>query len=237
MAVNKNKIETVKEKIIEAEAEAAEKVREIIREIPEEFKRLDAYKMGSYFLICAFIGWIWETADVWIVTGKLTDRGFLFIMHQFVQYLPFLENRGLLSELYLVWGLPIIPIYGIGGMAICSLFKRWEQHPLILFFIGLISLTGLELLSSYLCGWILKRQYWDYSGQFLNFEGRICFSSAMAWGSLCVIGTKLFAPRIDNLYIHIKSQRYFKIIVLILILYAAMCALVKYFIDPSIIPN
>ena len=69
----------------------------------------------------------------------------------------------------------------VGCTDVCSLFKRWNRHPLELFFIGMIALTTLELLSSYLCEWMLYRQYWDYSAQFLNFQVHICLSSALAW--------------------------------------------------------
>ena len=231
------KIEFVREEIIEAEEIIVSRAKATAQGIPEKFRRLDIYKICSYFLICAFIGWIWETIAVWVMTGKITDRGFLFIMKPLGYYFPFLQRMAGLAAAPLIWGLPVIVIYGLGGMAVCSLFKRWSRHSIELFFIGMTSLTLLELLSSYLCGWMLHRQYWDYSAQFLNFQGRICLSSALAWGVLCVVGVKLFAPRIDRLYMHIKTRRNFKAIVVLLVVYVAICALVKYFLDPTIIPN
>ena len=229
--------EQLKETVIKTEEKTLASVKNIIKDIPEEFKRLDAYKICSYFLICAFIGWIWETVGVWIDTGNATDRGFLFIMHPISFYLPFLQEMVGVASIPLIWGLPIIPIYGVGGTAVCCLFRRWDRHPIELFFAGFIALTALELLSSYLCSLILHRQYWDYSGKFLNFQGRICFLSAMAWGTLCLVGDKLFAPRIDRLYMRIKTRNNFKIIIIVLVSYAVICALVKYFLDPTIIPN
>ena len=227
----------IREEILEAEEVIITKTREAVGRIPEEFSRLDAYKMCSYFLICAFIGWIWETVAVWVTTGVGTDRGFLFIMRPLGHYLPFIQNMTGLASVPFIWGLPIIMVYGIGGVAVCSSFKHWDRHPLELFFVGMVSLTLLELFSSYLCDWLLHHQYWDYSSKFLNFQGRICLSSTLAWGVLCVLGVKVFSPRIDHLYLHINSRRNFKVIVLILIGYAAVCAVVKYFLDPGIIPN
>jgi len=232
-----NKNESVCEKIGNTEEVIVTKVKTAMHDIPEKWKRLNIYKICSYFLICAFIGWIWETAVVWIITGSYTDRGFLFIMEPLGNYFPFLQGMAGLASLPFIWGLPVIVIYGLGGAAVCGLFKRWNRHPLELFFIGMSSLTLLELLSSYLCDWMLHRQYWDYSTHLFNFQGRICLSSALAWGFLCVVGVKYFAPRIDSLYMHINHRRNFKIIVVVLMVYVAVCALVKYFLDPTIIPN
>ena len=223
--------------ITQREEAVAAKVKTTIHGIPEEFKRIDAYKLCSYFLLSAFIGWIWETLAVWVMTGKLTDRGFLFIMEPLGHYFSFLQRMVGLAAVPFIWGLPVIVIYGLGGTAVCGIFKKWRRHPAELFFIGMTSLTLLELLSSYLCGWLLHRQYWDYSAQLLNFQGRICLSSALAWGVLCVAGVKLFSPRIDALYMHIKARRNFKIIVIALMVYVVICAIVKYFLDPAIIPN
>ena len=231
------KIEFLHEEIVKTEEVIATNVKTTIHSIPEEFKGIDIYKICSYFLSCAFIGWIWETSMVWVMTGKYTDRGFLFIMKPMGYYFPFLQRMMGLAAAPLIWGLPVIVIYGLGGTAVCCLFKRWNRHPLELFFIGMTSLTLLELLSSYLCEWMLHRQYWDYSAQLLNFQGRICLSSALAWGVLCVVGVKLFTPRIDSLYMHINVRRNFKVIVVVLMVYVAVCALVKYFLDPTIIPN
>ena len=235
--MSKKNAEAIHKEIVETEKKIVAEGKKAARSIPEEFSRLDGYKMCSYFLICAFIGWIWETAAVWVMTGQRTDRGFLFIMQPLSHYFPFLQRMAGLASVPLIWGLPIIMIYGVGGVAVCSLFKRWKRHPLELFFIGAISLTALELLASYLCSWILRRQYWDYTSQFLNFQGRICLSSTLAWGVLCVVGVRFFAPRIDRLYMRVKTRHNFKIAVFVLMGYAVVCAVVKYFLDPNIIPN
>ena len=233
---NKN-VKIISEEIIGTKEAVVGKVKKTVEDVPEKFKHLDIYKICSYFLICAFIGWLWETAEVWIRTGRGTDRGFLFIMQPLGHYFPFLQGMAGLASVPLVWGLPIIVIYGLGGIAVCSLFKRWCRHFLELFFIGMVSLTSLELISSYLCEWMLHRQYWDYTGRLFNFQGRICLSSALAWGVLCVVGVKLFVPRIDRLYMQIKTKRNFIVIIVVLMVYVAICAVVKYFLDPTIIPN
>jgi|GEM_PF-649032 len=213
------------------------KNRNWMKEIPEEFRKIDIFKICSYFLVCAFVGWIWETLVVWGMTGELTDRGFLFIMKPLSKYLPFLKNAVGLGSVPFIWGLPIIGIYGVGGAIVCSLFKRWERNIIELFFIGLVSLTLLELFASYLCDWLLHHKYWDYTGHLLSFQGRICLYSMLSWGFLTVVAVKVVAPRIDRIYMHVKGQRIFKIVIIVLMVYVAVCALTKYAIDPTIIPN
>ena len=64
------------------------------------------YFVFSYFMSCAFLGWIFETIAVLIINHKLTACGFLFIGKNIIDHIPF------------IWGLPIIEIYGIGGCLI-----------------------------------------------------------------------------------------------------------------------
>ena len=205
--------------------------------IPEEFQRLDIYKFFAYFLVSAFVGWIWETIVVWGMTGQWTDRGFLFIMKPLGHYFPALQSMAGLAAVPLIWGLPIIGIYGMGGLLVCGVFKRWRRHPVELFLIGMVSLTLLELFSSYLCDWLLHRKYWDYTGHLLSFQGRICLYSALSWGTLTVLGVAIVVPWIDRLYMCVGSKRCFQWSVTLLMLYAGICAVVKYAIDPTIIAN
>ena len=208
-----------------------------VGQIPAEFCKIDIFKLFSYFLVSGFIGWVFETLMVWVLLGQLTDRGFLFIMQPLGHYLPFLAGVPVLGSIPFVWGLPVILIYGLGGMAMCSLFKRWEKRPVLVFFIGMAVLTLLELVASYVCEGLLHVTYWDYSSDFMNFQGRICLRSSLVWGALSVVAVKFFAPLIDRLYMRVRARRFFKVIVTALVVYVAVCAVVKYAIDPNIIPN
>ena len=208
-----------------------------MHEMSETLKRLDIYKVFAYFLTCAWIGWIWETLVVWAMTGELTDRGFLFIVKPLGHYFPVLQSLKGLTGFPLIWGLPVIGIYGVGGALVCSLLNRRRWNTLELFSIGLVSLTLLELLASYLCDWLLHRKYWDYTGHWLSFQGRICLYSALSWGFLCVVAVKVVAPVVDRIYAKEKTRKWFQWGILALMLYVGICALVKYWINPTIIAN
>jgi uncharacterized membrane protein len=209
----------------------------IAKNIRGKDQKVDIFKIFAYFLICGFIGWIFETMAVWIGTGRLTDRGFFFVMEPFSHYLPFLQGIPILQDIPLIWGLPFIDIYGIGGLIICIFFKHWQDHPVKLFFIGMVILTLAELLASYTSEWVVQKQYWDYSGDLFNFDGRICLRSSLAWGVLSVVCVKWVAPVIDKIYGNFAERKYFRVVVVLLMCYVVICALTKYIIDPTIIAN
>ena len=89
-----------------------------------DYKKIDVYSIFSCFIICAFLGWIFETTAVLIQTGHLTDRGLLFIQKKFSYYFPFLKSVPFIKNVPLVWGLPIIEIYGLGGCIIVFSFRK-----------------------------------------------------------------------------------------------------------------
>ena len=112
------------------------------------YKKINIYSIFSYFIICAFLGWIFETTAVLIQTGHLTDRGLLFIQKNFSYYFPFLKSMPFIKNVPLVWGLPIIEIYGLGGSIIVFSFRKLKNKPIIIFFTGMILMTLFELMAS-----------------------------------------------------------------------------------------
>lgn len=203
----------------------------------QRFKKIDIYKILAYFILCGCIGWIFETISVWVLSGELTDRGFLFVMNPLKDYLPFLTTIPFFNVIPLIWGFPIIIIYGFGGVIMILLFRKLKVHPLKIFFYGMILMTLFELLSSYVCSELLHHTYWNYHHELLNFEGRICLRSSIAWGVLSVAAINLLMPFLDRLYQFMRARRNFKRIVAILTVYILICAITKYVVDPSIIPN
>ena len=195
-----------------------------------DLKKVDIYNIFTYFIICAFLGWIFETMAVLIQTGSLTDRGFLFIQKSLSYYFVFLKNIPFIGNIPFVWGLPIIEIYGVGGIIIVFLFGQLKNRPITLFFIGMILMTFFELLTSYLCDYVLHHSYWNYSNEFLNFHGRICLRSSLAWGVLSVFAVKFLMPILEFIYADVKKIKHYKIIITILIVYTFICMIYKYFL-------
>ena len=187
------------------------------------------YNIFSYFFVCAFVGWIFETTVVLIRSGEMTERGLFFINHNPGYYFPFINSIPVLGNLPIIWGLPIIPIYGIGGCLIVLTFGKIKKHSIFIFLIGMITMTLFELLSSYFCEIVLHRVFWDYSADILNFQGRVCLRSALAWGILSLLAVKFLKPQLEHLYTQEKRVKHYKVLIRILMVYTAFCTVISMF--------
>lgn len=197
---------------------------------------LDWFGLFFAFLVCAFLGWVFETTVVWRETGKFTNRGYLTVLETLGRYFPDLQAAPLIGNLPVVLGLPIIEMYGFGGIIILATLRNMKNHPVIVFCYGFVALTLFELASSYFCSYVLHRDYWNYSSDFLNFQGRICLRSSIAWGVLSVVSTEVLGPFIDKMYAFERRRSYFKVIMTLLIIYSVICSALKYWLDPGLFP-
>lgn len=187
-----------------------------------KLKKIDFYKIFTYFLILSFAGWIFETLSVLFLDRKLTDRGLLFVNTHFHIEFSFLKH------IPFIWGLPIIPIYGFGGLIIVFCFKNLQKNIVLYFFVSMISMTLFELVSSYICYYMTNKQCWDYSNDFMNFQGRICLRSAIAWGILSIIVSKLMSPELRKVYSRLSSYIHYKIFLILTFIFLIFCSIVKY---------
>jgi uncharacterized membrane protein len=126
-----------------------------------------------YFFVCSFIGWILEVAYAFSVFGTFVDRGFL---------------HG-----------PICPIYGCGAVAmvlITNWIKRKKiKNIWIMFAIVTAIATILEYIASFILEKIFGLRWWDYTGYFLNINGRVCLIFAIFFGIAGIIFIKkLYVP-------------------------------------------
>lgn len=200
----------------------------LIERTKDKIIQLELHKVFAYFLVFGFLGWIFETMYVWIGQGRFTFRGYFFVQQPFSYYFSFLRSVPFISKIPMIWGLPFIELYGFGGVIMAVLFGHQKDRPVTLFIMGMMTMTLLELVGSYMCTSLLNTRYWDYSTNFMNFEGRICLLSSFAWGALSVIGVSIVMPRIDRLYQKLSDKKWLEISIAILILYAVFCALYKY---------
>lgn len=105
------------------------------------------------FFIISFVGWIWEILIYFIQDGEFINRGVLFG--------------------------PWLPLYGCGGIFLSFILGKYEYKPVRVFFLSMLICSLLEYFSSFFLEWMWGIRWWDYSGDFLNINGRICL-----WGSL-----------------------------------------------------
>mgnify|MGYP000694838553 FL=1 len=108
------------------------------------------------FFIFSCIGWLWEVSLHLITDGVFVNRG---AMHG-----------------------PWLPIYGSGGILILTLLKKFRDKPYLCFILIFVLCGFLEYTTSYVMEMNTGLKWWDYSGYFLNLDGRICAEG------LCVFG-------------------------------------------------
>ncbi len=108
------------------------------------------------FFIFSFVGWAWEVGLHMVQSGEFVNRG---VFHG-----------------------PWLPIYGSGGVLVLVLLKKLRDHPVVTFFMTVL-LCGIV---EYGTSWVLEQMYgvrwWDYSGYFLNLNGRICAEGLLVFG-------------------------------------------------------
>jgi len=174
------------------------------KRIPRQF----GYYVLLFFLL-AFIGWLWE-----VLLSLVTAHTFI--------------NRG-------VYRGPYLPIYGTGGLLLYFFFHipgrffiSLRKKPLWVFILSLLLCSGLEYLTSYFLEQLWGIRWWDYSGHFMNINGRICLLGAVVFGLAGTVLICLLVPLYDRLYQRLTVKWRIVICVLLLAAFVAdatYCAL------------
>lgn len=125
-----------------------------------------------FFFLFSFIGWCWEVLLMLVTIGKFVNRGLLLG--------------------------PWLPIYGTGGLVALLLLARLRKRPPVCFFASIVLSGILEYTTS----WYLEMQYhqkwWDYTGYFLNLDGRICAEGLLIFGIGCSLVIFIVGPLFDS---------------------------------------
>ena len=147
------------------------------------------------FFIFSFIGWAWECALEYFKQGFFVNRGTM-------------------------WG-PWVPIYGVGGLMMVVLLNRFNKKPLLIFFLGIIIAGIMEYTTATILWYTEHLKYWDYSGYFLNIQGRICLEGLLFFGIMGLTGIYFFAPLSDNLLSKIPIKIRKEIATVLIVLFVA----------------
>ena len=138
------------------------------------------------FFIYALIGWIIEFSFYGITNGIFVNRGFLH--------------------------LPILPIYGFGGIAITILFRKNQNN---VFIKSAIIVSVLEYITSLILEDIYGIRWWNYSNNPWNIEGRICLLNSLMFGLGGYLIAKFISPYLD-LKLNQKNRKVMLIIAAII---------------------
>ncbi|MGI6178098.1 MAG: putative ABC transporter permease [Eubacterium sp.] len=148
------------------------------------------YNICWYFFIYSFLGWVIEVAYHAVTQGKVVNRGFL---------------NG-----------PICPIYGTGILAVFAMShlikmdasEHGDVNALVLFVIGTVFATLIELIGGFVLDKCFHARWWDYSNKPFNFHGYICLEFSLIWGLLIVFVVKVIQPYFSGDNINFIPPKY-----------------------------
>lgn len=144
------------------------------------FKRLQynqKYSLTSYILLFfsfSFFGWLWEVGLTLFSEGVFVNRGAFYG--------------------------PWLPIYGSGGVLILFLLQRFRNRPLLTFFLIMILCGILEYGTAFYLETFKGMKWWDYTGYFLNLNGRICLEGLLFFGIGGLAFIYFLAPLLNHYF-------------------------------------
>ena len=130
-------------------------------------------KIAIYFFIYAFIGWIFEELFCIATTHEFVKRGFLFG--------------------------PICPMYGYGAVILLLCFENYRNKPIRLFILASLVFSLFEYITDFFLQALFAIRWWDYTGFFLNLNGRITITFSLIWGIISLLFIKLLHPCIEKI--------------------------------------
>ena len=125
------------------------------------------------FFTFSIAGWLWE------VTLHIVSKGMLV-------------NRGTMLG-------PWLPIYGAGGALVLFLLRRLFRRPVATFLVSMVLCSIIEYFTSWYLEMTKGIRWWDYSGYFMNLNGRICLEGAVTFGLACCLVVYVAGPLIAGL--------------------------------------
>ena len=175
--------------------------------IPEKHKRkwvvslnyLRCYSAWSVVLIffaMSFVGWAWEVGLHLIADGTFVNRG---VLHG-----------------------PWLPIYGTGSVMMLLLLNRFRRKPVLEFVLAVALCGSVEYFTSVYLEFVHNgTRWWDYTGYFLNLNGRICAEGLLVFGIGGMAIIYVLAPFLDGLFRRMPPKLLMAAGVVLLLFFAA----------------
>ncbi|WP_282191144.1 putative ABC transporter permease [Adlercreutzia caecimuris] len=141
-------------------------------------------KSGAGFIELDFFNlfWIFVIASV---AGVVIESIYHVLVVDFGHY----EDRA-----GLLWG-PFSPIYGFGALLMTLALNRFHNAPVpVVFLVSALIGGAFEYFVSWFMEYAFGAVAWDYTGTFLNINGRTNFMFMCMWGALGVVWVRLALP-------------------------------------------
>ena len=162
---------------------------------PEKLHYIRHYSLSSIvimFFAFSFVGWIWEVSIHLVEDGMFVNRG---VMHG-----------------------PWLPIYGSGALLILIALNRFRKNPWLEFLLAILLCGVVEYFTS----WLLEvnhggTKWWDYTGYFININGRICAEGLLVFGIGGMAVVYFMGPLLDNVLRRIRGRYIFPLCAILVI--------------------
>ncbi len=93
---------------------------------------------------------------------------------------------------------PMCPIYGTGCLVfeliLVPLSQPIEKRLIPVLLLGMVLADIVEYATSYIMEKLFNARWWDYSNNFLNLHGRICFKHTCYWAIFAFVYVYIIAP-------------------------------------------
>lgn len=93
---------------------------------------------------------------------------------------------------------PMCPIYGTGclvfDVCLVPISAPIEKRLILVLLLGMLLADVVEYATSYIMEKLFNARWWDYSNNFLNLHGRICFKHTCYWAIFAFVYVYIIAP-------------------------------------------
>ncbi len=149
------------------------------------------WSLIAVFFTFNLVGWLWEVSMAYVTEGMFVNRGML---------------HG-----------PWLPIYGSGVAMIAVLLYRFRSKP-ALEAVAIVVLCGfIEYMTSWLTELRTGMRWWDYTGYFLNLNGRICGEGLAVFALGGMAAVYLLVPLIDAAVTRVKPKLLIAVCVVLMV--------------------
>lgn len=145
--------------------------------------------------------------------ATITDYLFMFFFFSAVGWTVECTYRSLGERRIINSGFlygPMCPIYGVGCLVIDTLLvpiaTPLEKRLIPVLLLGMVLSDTVEYVTSFLMEKLFNTRWWDYSNNFLNLHGRICFKHTMYWAIFTFAYVYIIAPLYDFMLTFIPQQ-------------------------------
>ncbi|MCR5134679.1 MAG: DUF975 family protein [Clostridiales bacterium] len=146
------------------------------------------------FFVFGFVGWSYEVGIHLVQDGVFVNRGAL---------------HG-----------PWLPIYGGGVAMILVLLARFRPKPHIEALAIIILCGVVEFTTSYVMEMASGVRYWDYTGYFLNLNGRICGEGLMVFALGGCAAVYFIVPILDAMWSRVNTRILAPVCIVLLLAFA-----------------